>query len=714
MFSFLAGLFRLHQKPASAAHQREPQSGAPLAAQEESDAGANLVVVRQAVLTRDKKVAGYEFSLAENIGFGESDPEQARAFLQFLESVPGSAMLGKRRAFAALPQTLLFDPRLEKLAHDGVIVLLRFAPDARDLDRVAERMQAMRAAGMLLGLADARVALAHPAFGDCSSIGFLPVDQIIPPDLLQSVRLLSKRHPQMKLCASGVNSYEEFEVCRRLRLHGFIGPFASHRRDWQNNTIDPGTLRLCKVVNSLRAGAEMDAVIKEIKLDPLLSYRILCYANSAAIGAQHKILALKDAILLIGREPLFRWLVLLLCASAPAHREDGALLENALVRGRLMEILARKGSQAPPEICFFTGVLSLLDVILQLPAAALFDALDLPEEVKVALVERKGPYGSLLQLAEASELSRAEGIGALCAELGIAPAMLGEAQTEALIWARGQTQDGDVEDATFVTEPTLPDALPAIEPQPALAGSESAPPVSLAAIPDPELAAAQRGEPAAQCALGARYARGDGVARDLTQALAWYTRSAEQGSANAQWNLALMHARGQGGLDPDVREAAQWCQKAAEQGFAPAQATLGRMYASGQGVEKDSARARQLFQEAAQQGDMEAQYNLAVQYEQGASGEHDLAQALLWFSRAAEQGLPAAQERLGLMYAIGQSIAQDLIEAHKWFSIASEGGDLAAKANLAHSLTLMEADQVQEAERRARLWLQNRVADAAC
>ena len=712
MFSFLARLFRLRRQAPPAVHQGTPVPGALLVAQEESDGCENLVVLRQAVLTRDKKVAGYEFSLADNPGGGDSKLE--RAFLSFLETLPGSAMLGKRRAFAVLPARQLFDPLLEKLARAGVIVLLRFDPEAGGLDRFAERMQAMRHAGMLLGLADARLALAHPALGDSASIGFLPVDQIIPPDLLQSVRQLTARHPQIQLCASGDNSHEEFEVCRRLRLHGFIGPFVSHRRDWQNNTIDPGTLRLCKVVNSLRAGAEMDAVIKEIKLDPLLSYRILCYANSAAIGAQHKILALKDAILLIGREPLFRWLVLLLCASAP--QEDGAMLENALVRGRMMEILARKATQVPPEVCFFTGVLSLLDVILQLPAPALFDALDLPDEVKAALLEHKGTYGALLQLAEASELSRADGIGKLCGELGIEPAMFREAQTEALIWARGQSQGGDAEDPAFMTASPEGGSLAEVMP-----GSEqSSNPVAVesvadVALPDLELEAAQRGEPAAQCALGARYARGEGVVQDLPSALAWYTKSAQQGNANAQWNVAVMHARGQAGLNPDARQAAQWCEKAAEQGFAPAQAMLGQMYATGQGVERDSAWARQLFQQAALQGDVEAQYNLAVQYEQAASGENDLEQALLWFSRAAEQGLPAAQERLGLMYAIGQSTAQDLVEAHKWFFIASEGQHQAAKANLAHSLTLMETDQVKEAEHRARQWMENHaLARAAC
>ena len=690
--------------PAAPRRDRRPDKA--IDAQVADEDTENLVVLRQAVLTRDRKVAGYEFIQPVETDSCEVDSKREQSFLKHLESMMASAMLGKRRAFTTIPARLLFDPLLEKLARAGVIVLVRFDPGAKDLSPAAARMQDLRNAGMRLGLADARIALEHPALGNCASLGFLPVDRIIPPDLLQSVRLLTSRYPQIQLCASGVNTYEEFEVCRRLRMHGFIGSFATHRRDWQKNTVDPGTVRLCRLVNSMRAGAEMDSIVKDIKLDPLLSYRILVHANSAAVGAQRKILALKDAILLIGLEPLFRWLVLLLCSSAPSRYEDSALLENALARGRMMEMLAGKISPAPREDFFLTGVLSLLDVILQLPAAALFEALDLPEEVKVALQERKGPYAGLLRLAEASEQAQIEGVNALCAELGIDPLILNRVQTEAMNWARGQNP-GDADETTFMTDPpavaTVKDVQPAVELSGTPLQQQTEPP---AAAPDPLFEAAQRGEPDAQCAVGGRYARGDGVEQDFAKSLEWYTRAAQQGNATAQWNVAVLLANGQGNIEQDAQKAALWCQKAADQGFAPAQATLGRMYAAGQGVEKDAGKALILFQQAALQGDAEAQYNLAVLQEQGGAGEPNLEQASVWFSKAAEQGLPAAQVRLGLMYAIGQPMGQDLIEAHKWFFIASKCNHEAAKANLTHSLTLMEADQVKEAEDRARLWLQ--------
>lgn len=691
MLKFLTHLFRRNATAAAGPAQRPP---ATTHVDEDEADSANLVVMRRAVLNRDKKVVGYEFVQADASKAGQVDQNSDRSFLKHLAFATTGAVLGKRRAIVTVPARLLFDPLLEQLAGAGVAVMVRFDADTQDFEKLAERMQAMHKRGMLLGLSDARIALVHPELVNGVRLAFLPVDQIVAPDLLQTIRLFRTQHPQIQLLASGVHSYEEFEVCRKLRMHAFTGPFVTHRRDWQDRPIDPGTLRLCKLVNSLRAGAEMEAIIEEVKLDPLLSYRILCYANSAAIGAQNKILALKDAILLIGREPLFRWLVLLLCASAPSQSENSALLENALVRGRMMEMLAGDLSPALSEDFFLTGVLSLLDVILQVPASGLLEALDLPDDVKAALQERTGPYAGLLRLAEASEQTRAEAINDLCTELGIEAGKFSDAHHAALMWARGQ-QGGEADETEFSFTPPAAVAVPT---EPGVATEH----------PTPEVA--QSDDAVSQLALGLCYALGEGVPKDLTKAMEWYTKAAEQGNAKAQWNVAVMHAQGQGGVDRDARTAALWHQKAAMQGFAPAQAALGLMYASGVGVDKDAGKALALLQQAALQGDMEAQHNLAVMYEQGLAGEPDLEQALAWFSKAAQQGLPTAQERLGMMYAVGQAVQQDLVEAYQWFFIACKANQDTAKANLAHCRDLLDSDQVKEAETRAERWMHEHAA----
>ena len=67
-------------------------------------------------------------------------------------------------------------------------------------------------------------------------------------------------------------------------------------------------------------------------------------------------------------------------------------------------------------------------------------------------------------------------------------------------------------------------------------------------------------------------------------------QAADQGDAEAQYNLGLMYVNGEG-VPKDDAEAVRWYRLAAEQGDASAQHNLGVMYANGRGVLKDSVLA---------------------------------------------------------------------------------------------------------------------------
>ncbi|WP_244060843.1 tetratricopeptide repeat protein, partial [Aeromonas caviae] len=71
---------------------------------------------------------------------------------------------------------------------------------------------------------------------------------------------------------------------------------------------------------------------------------------------------------------------------------------------------------------------------------------------------------------------------------------------------------------------------------------------------------------------------GKGEAEDIQQAHAWWRKAAEQGNAEAQFNLGVMYATGQG-VPQDIQQVVTWLRKAAEQGNAEAQFNLGVMYA---------------------------------------------------------------------------------------------------------------------------------------
>ena len=100
----------------------------------------------------------------------------------------------------------------------------------------------------------------------------------------------------------------------------------------------------------------------------------------------------------------------------------------------------------------------------------------------------------------------------------------------------------------------------------------------------------------ADAAADAAYERGD-----YSTALALWRPLAEQGVAEAQFNLGLMYSNGEG-VPQDYAEAVQWFQLAAEQENARGQFGLGYMYEHGYGVPQDYAEAQRWYRLAGEQG----------------------------------------------------------------------------------------------------------------
>jgi hypothetical protein len=112
----------------------------------------------------------------------------------------------------------------------------------------------------------------------------------------------------------------------------------------------------------------------------------------------------------------------------------------------------------------------------------------------------------------------------------------------------------------------------------------------------------------------------------------------------------------------------------AEQGDANAQYNMALLYQAGKSVPKDPEMAEMWYARAAVQGDVRAQYKLARMYYDGQGVPQNYGAALKWFTKAAEYGHAHAQHTLGLMFYKGQGVSMDKNTANKWWKRASRQG----------------------------------------
>ena len=155
----------------------------------------------------------------------------------------------------------------------------------------------------------------------------------------------------------------------------------------------------------------------------------------------------------------------------------------------------------------------------------------------------------------------------------------------------------------------------------------------------------EKGEPGhqghseAQFNMDRLYGRRIGLEKEITRALVWFRRAAEQGHAEAQCELGLRCLYGYGPNVPqDEQRGLFWLHKAAEQGNVDAQECLGQVYEQGEYVPQDEQQAAVWYRQAAEQGDKSSQYYLGEMYFEGRGVPQDDQKASACYRQAAEQG----------------------------------------------------------------------------
>ncbi len=194
---------------------------------------------------------------------------------------------------------------------------------------------------------------------------------------------------------------------------------------------------------------------------------------------------------------------------------------------------------------------------------------------------------------------------------------------------------------------------------------------------------AEQGDANAQFNLGIMYDKGKDVLQDYKKAVYWYQKSAKQGNASGQFNLGWMYQYGKG-VEQNYKEAVYWYQKSAKQGSTSGQNNLGWMYRNGKGVEQDYKKAVYWYQKSAEQGNASGQFNLGYMYDYGKGVLQDYKKAFNWYQKSAKQGDADAQNNLGWMYSKGKGVEQDYKEAVYWYQKSAKQGNASGQFNLGY------------------------------
>lgn len=165
---------------------------------------------------------------------------------------------------------------------------------------------------------------------------------------------------------------------------------------------------------------------------------------------------------------------------------------------------------------------------------------------------------------------------------------------------------------------------------------------------------------------------------DAKTAFKWYKKASENGSKEAQYNLAGLFINGIG-TEEDEEDAFKWYEESAKQGLVKSKICLALCYEHGIGVDEDEKKAFELLRAIEDKNNSILQYCLGVYYEKGIGVEKDPKKAFDYYKSCANSGYDKGQLRAAICYEQGIGVKQDYKKAFNRYKKAVSNNNEDAK-----------------------------------
>jgi c-di-GMP-related signal transduction protein len=403
-------------------------------------AGEKFFLGRQPILNRSQQIVGFEllFRSAESLqtaNFLDIQVASASVIVNALSDFGFQDVLGRHKGFFNVTFEMLMSDAVELLPREQVVIELL---ETILLDEeVVERCRTLKSLGFTLALDDH---LYSPEFHSIYQlVDIVKLDILgIPPEELPGTVARLRAWP-LTLLAEKVESAEQYAVCSELGFDLFQGYYFARPVVLKQNRVEVGKLAMLQLMQQVMAETEISEIEETFKQNPGLTYNLLRLVNSVAIGLRVRIKTLRHALMVLGMEQLKRWITLALYASNDSSGAQSPLLEIAAMRGKLLELLVQSlpepVARELSDRAFMAGILSLIDVLFEVPMEELVEKLNLVDDVRDALLLRNGPLGGLLQLAEHLEQADFVAVNKHLEQCGISLDQLLAAQLETITWS---------------------------------------------------------------------------------------------------------------------------------------------------------------------------------------------------------------------------------------------------------------------------------------
>ncbi len=398
-------------------------------------------LARQPILDRNRALVGYEL-LFRNAAAGPatitSDLSATASVIAHTSQLGMEKVIGESLGFLNADAAVLMSDIFEFLPREKVV--LEIVETVRVTQEILQRVAQLVGEGFRFALDD--------VITDSDDVQqLLPYVEVIKLDLRDMpLSALLKLTPQFrrsgkKLLAEKVESQEQFDLCMDLGFDYFQGYHFAKPLILSGKKLSPSQLAIMQLLSLVNSDADSAMIEQSIKKDVSLCFNLLRLVNTPAVGVRRRIDSIGQALMVLGRSQLQRWLQIMLYAE-PCKKGQSMtpLLTLAATRGKLLELIAQQvdpHNRNVADTAFTVGIMSLMDTLFSIPMEEILEQVSVVDAVADALLHRRGPYGDMLRLAEHMERIEEAGtmIDELIARLKLPSDDLRELQLAAFEWS---------------------------------------------------------------------------------------------------------------------------------------------------------------------------------------------------------------------------------------------------------------------------------------
>ncbi|GGW82959.1 EAL and HDOD domain-containing protein [Alteromonas halophila] len=394
-------------------------------------------VARQPIFNAEREVYAYEllFRNGDNNCFPDIPPDEATS--KILTSTHLSLgieeITGDKPAFINFHRDTLMYRFPTSLDASNVVIEIVETVDIDD--ELVGACKHIRGLGYPIALDDYDLTGRWEPFLPFTSVIKLDITEVDHAKIADIIPVLKKN--KVKVVVEKIETYDEFAKFKAMGADYFQGYFLAKPEIVRHRKLGPSGLTMLELIAaSATPKLDFDKVNAVIERDPALSYLLLRFINNPLYNKRHQITSLKHALTYMGEVEVKKFIALLALANL-SDGQPNELLQMALVRAKFCELVSvlLKELENPPT-GFLTGLLSLMDAMMQQSMDELMQKVPISEPVKQALRGEPNLLRDCLEAVQHFESANWKGIKRFAVKYQIKQTQLHSFYNEAIKWGR--------------------------------------------------------------------------------------------------------------------------------------------------------------------------------------------------------------------------------------------------------------------------------------